>query len=106
MKARSADLAQATGLAKDAVESALAGEKFVFDCVTGQVALSNDVARSAIDPDAFSVLEGKNYVYAVDVGAEADVNRAVQMTVRGVVGWDRQTLDGLFSSVSRPIFAS
>ena len=28
------------------------------------------------------------------------------MTVGGVAGWYRQTLDGSFSSVSRPIFAS
>ena len=34
------------------------------------------------------------------------VIRAVQMTVGGVAGWYRQTLDGSFSSVSRPIFAS
>ena len=34
------------------------------------------------------------------------VDRAVQMTVGGVAGWYRQTLDGSFSSVSRPIFAS
>ena len=37
---------------------------------------------------------------------ETIVNRAVFMTVGGVVGWYRQTLDGSFSSVSRPIFAS
>ena len=33
------------------------------------------------------------------------VDRAVQMTVGGLAGWYRQTLDGSFSSVSRPIFA-
>ena len=38
--------------------------------------------------------------------SSAVVARAVQMTVKGVVGWYRQTLDGSFSSVSRPIFAS
>ena len=37
---------------------------------------------------------------------EGRFNRAVQMTVGGVAGWYRQTLDGSFSSVSRPIFAS
>ena len=34
------------------------------------------------------------------------VARAVQMTVGGVAGWYRENLDGSFSSVSRPIFAS
>ena len=48
------------------------------------------------------------YEVVADGGdAEAlSANRAVQMPVGGVVGWYRQTLDGSFYSVSRPIFAS
>ena len=39
-------------------------------------------------------------------GVNNVVFRAVQMTVGGVVGRYRQILDGSFSSVSKPIFAT
>ena len=40
-----------------------------------------------------------------DITAEIATS-AVYMTVGGLVGWHRQTLDGSFSAVSKPIFAS